>query len=51
MFDEGTWEGESEVVAFSELYNVTVNIYERLISQTPDNRYVAGVNVPEIIYL
>ena len=48
MLDEGTWGGEPEVVAFSELYNVTVNIYERFTSQTPDNRYVAGINAPEI---
>ena len=48
MLDEGTWGGEPEVVAFSELYNVTVNIYERFTSQTPDNRYVAGINSPEI---
>ena len=36
--------GEPEVVIFSELYNVTVNIYEILTSQTDDNRYIAGVN-------
>ena len=30
------------------LYNATVNIYERFTSQTPDNRYVAGDNAPEI---
>ena len=40
--------GESEVVAFSEFYNVTLNIYERFTSQTLDNRYVAGDNTPEI---
>ena len=48
MLDEGIWGGEPEVVAFSELYNVTVNIYERFTSQTPDNRYVAGIKAPEI---
>ena len=41
MLDEGTWWGEYRVVAFSELNNVTVNIYERLTLQTPDNKYVA----------
>ena len=48
MLDEGTLREEPEVVAFSELYNVTVNIYERFASQTPDNRYVEGDNAPEI---
>ena len=48
MLDEGTWGRESEVVAFSEFYNVTVNIYVRLTSQTPDNRYIVGDNAPEI---
>ena len=28
MLDEGIWREEPEVVLFSELYNVTVNIYE-----------------------
>ena len=50
MLDEGTWGREPEVVTFSELYNLTVNIYERFASQTPDNRYVAEDNAPEIIY-
>ena len=40
--------GEPEVVAFPELYNVTINIYERLTSQTSVNRYVAVVNASEI---
>ena len=40
--------GEPEVVAFPELYNVTINIYERLKSQTSVNRYVAVVNASEI---
>ena len=48
MLDQGVRGAEPEVVTFSELYNVTVNIYERFKSQTPDNRYVAGDNLPEI---
>ena len=49
MLDEGIREEEPEVVAFSELDNVTVNIYERFTSQTSDNRYVTGDNSPDII--
>ena len=48
MLDEGAYGENPEIVAFSELYNAIVNIYERFISQTPDNRYVAGDNAPEI---
>ena len=48
MLDEGTWEGEHEVVAFSKHYNVTVNINERLSSHTLDNRYAARDNWHEI---
>ena len=44
ILGEGTWGGEPEVVSFSELFNVAVNIYERFTMQTPDNRYEAGDN-------
>ena len=48
MLDEGTWGREPEVVTLSELYNLTINIYERFTSQTHDNKCVAGDNAPEI---
>ena len=41
ILDEGTWGGEPEVAAFSELYNVTVNIYEGFTSQTRDMLVIA----------
>ena len=47
MLNEDRW-GEPEVVAFSELDYVTVNIYESFTSQTLGNRYVAEDNSPEI---
>ena len=48
ILDEGTWGSDLEVVTFSELYNVTVNIYEIFTSQTPDNWYVARDNALDI---
>ena len=48
MLDEDTWGRESGVVAFFELFHVTVNIYERFTSQTSNNRNAAGVDASEL---
>ena len=41
MLEDGEWGGEPEIVAFSELYNVNITVYDAMISSIP---YLATEN-------
>ena len=35
MLEDGEWGGEPEIVAFSELYNVNIHVFDAMTSSTP----------------
>ena len=42
MMMEGEWGGYSEIVAFSEIYNVQIHIFDSISSQEPITRVVTA---------
>ena len=46
MLEDGEWGGETEIVAFFELYNVNIHVFDAMTSPIP---YLIAENIPLLI--